>query len=280
MTVRRYGFGVLACGLVVGVAMAVPARGLEWHGLTTIYQVADGFFLLLLFACGLLLTWRSPHRWITQAAALVGGTVAALLAGAGLYAAKHWRPAFGSGQAGNLAVKHPYVWLLVALGAVVALAAASAAVLCLLALHSTGAFQTARGPAAAEPAGGKSAGRPVLGLAVGGVVLVGLPIALATQGPDYRDITSLVAAVVQYSLPWGVGLALAGWLERRLALVAVGAVAATVALFALVRLAGLPFAWTRGADLKIILLVMLVPIVAAALVAATRGRLPGPRPLG
>jgi hypothetical protein len=114
---------------------------------------------------------------------------------------------------------------------------------------------------------GKSGWRRAVSLTVGGLVLIGLPLALGTRGPEYRDLTSLVAALVQFSLAWGLALALAGWLESRLAVIAVGTVAATVAVFGLVRVAGLPFAWTRGTDLRIIVLVMLFPVVVAAVLA-------------
>jgi hypothetical protein len=70
---------------------------------------------------------------------------------------------------------------------------------------------------------------PVL---VGGVVAVGLPVALGAVFRD-SDITSLGQYALTYSLPWGMALAAASWLDRREAVTARATVAGSAVLAAM-----------------------------------------------
>lgn len=154
--------------------------------------------MICLAVCGL--------RMRSRRAAVVAG---AQIAGHGIVVVRDWFNAWG---AGGMATHN--------LATVVTLAAAVAV---------CGAVATCIGVGVAwhEPADW-TALRPATPRYVLAalVVLLALPPALSAVFDDL-DITSLGQYALSYSMPWGAGLASAGWLDRRTGTAAIGAVGAS-----------------------------------------------------
>lgn len=202
---RRHGTVLVACSLVAGLALVrrVPGAG----GLSSVYPWWTAVLVHVELAVAVLVL-RSQRPAVLQAAAVAGAVVALQLAGTGVVARKHVRPALGTGGITGDVVPLEHAALVLAVAGVVALGT------CLTLLR-----------ACAGPAH-RRAGALALGLAV--AVLV--PLAVALTDREMRDVTSLGAVALAYALPWGAGLAATGWLARPAALAAVGTVAGSALL--------------------------------------------------
>ncbi|MEQ6901758.1 hypothetical protein [Nocardioides sp. YIM 152588] len=204
--------------LVAGLAMVAPDPGRlvrDWAG-STIYPWWAAVYAVAGVAGAAALLLAPDRRWAPAVtAALV--VPAAQLAGYGLVAVKHWKPAIGIG--GNYAGKPDE---LAALAAVVAVAAAVATACALAQLVSWRAFTARPDPATAL----------LLGCA-GALVVVALPVGIAEGAPDLLDATSLGAFALAYSAPIGLWVAGAGWLRAPLRATAIGSCAAAAGLSAL-----------------------------------------------
>ncbi len=150
--------------------------------------------------------------------AAVTGVLAAQVGALGVWAQKHWLPAFGfgGGYAGDVDELEQLAWIVAGAGILASVAAVGQ----LLVQHDWP--------------------RPVVSVTrwrragCGVAVLVGLPILLAGADPDLADLTSVGALALIYGVPWGVSLLGAGWLSRHGALgVLAGCfVSATLSAFA------------------------------------------------
>jgi hypothetical protein len=192
--VTAVAFGVIA----VCIVAPAPTRAVRDWSSTTIYP----WWSLVLAVGGLALAVGSavvPRvREMGAVPAAVGGVFAAELAGLGIVAVKHWHPAFGmgGGYSGDLHVLQALALLVFAAGVVAATAS-----LVRLVVHG----------ALPRPESQKIRRTAV---AVGGAVLVLLPVAIGGGGFGRLDATSLTAFALIYSAPWGISIALTGWLGR------------------------------------------------------------------
>ncbi len=155
--------------------------------------------LLVLAALGtavaMLTTWADdPGR--RAAAACATGVVAAQVGGLGLWAHKHWHPAFGigGGYAGDMHELEGLAWV-VAAGALLACLAS----IVQLVVHRDWPRRDTS----------SSWRRVVLGL----VVMAGLPVLLAVGDRDQMDATSLGALALVFGIPWGGAVVAGRWLS-------------------------------------------------------------------
>jgi hypothetical protein len=188
------GFAVIGLCIAAPVARH-PARG--WSSMT-IYP----WWSLLLVAAGMVIALASVLRRDHVAAAVgapVTGVLAAELAGLGIVAVKHWRPAMGIsgfGLAGDLRT-------LQRLGLLISVAGVATSAAALIRLFVGGEVSRAVPPRVRWWA-----------VAVGAAVLVLLPVVIGRVGSGHGDATSLAAYALIYSAPWGLSIALTGWLGR------------------------------------------------------------------
>jgi hypothetical protein len=196
----------LTGGLLVGCALAaagaaVPARALPG---ATVRPGSPVFWVLVaaLVAAGLLVLRRPAAR---GRAAAVAAVLAAQLAGLGVAGVR-------DGSAGD----EPAVVVALAGGVAIAGAVAACAGVALLWREPD------RGWAGLRP---RRPGLVVAGVAVAAV----LPVAVGVGGGD-ADLTALARSALTWSLPWGLGLASAGWLGPRTGRAAAGTVAASALL--------------------------------------------------
>jgi hypothetical protein len=209
--VRRNVTTTLAAGVfvlaavVAAIGAAVPGKAepldgtvrFGWHVWPTIWPL-----IATLLAAGVTLARRPDLR---RPAAAVAAVVAAQIAGIGLVAVRDWF------QAADLARHNLATVVAFAAGVATAGTAAACGAVALL-WH-----EPARGWAAWRPH------RPAL-VAAGAVIAVLLPPAVGYAARD-ADLTSLGQYALTWSLPWGGGLAAAGWLRPRARLAATRAVA-------------------------------------------------------
>lgn len=207
--------GVIAvCAFVAAGAAAVPGRLDQPFGT----QVRYGWnyspiiwpLLVALLAAGVLLAVRPK---LGRAVAIVAAILAAQVAGFGVVAVRDW---FNANGATGIAQHN--------LATVVTLAAA-------VAIASTVAGCVSLAVLWREPADGWHGLRPARpAYVLAGIVLAALlPLALGQTLGD-TDITTLGQLALTYSLPWGVGLAAAGWLGRRAGIAALTTVAVSMIL--------------------------------------------------
>ncbi|WP_433720945.1 hypothetical protein ACQP2Y_37385 [Actinoplanes sp. CA-051413] len=205
------GAFILVCAVAIAGAVAAtdhvltpdgPARRLD-------YPAATWPLLLALAVAGV--TVMAHHRW-ARAAALLAAIVAAQLVGIGLIAIRAWFTIKGFGGSGSLTETH--ITYAAAAALVAAAATASAAALVWR--------EPVDGWRSLVPA------RPMLVAA--GVAVLGLLPQLWNAADETGDITGLAQiATLTYSLPWGVGLVVAGWIRGRSAV----AVTVSTLLFAM-----------------------------------------------
>ena len=204
------------CALAAtGAAMAtvrLVARHTGWFGWATIPAIWP-----LLAACllaGLALVAR-PRRG--DVAAVVAFVCAVQLTGGGVAASRDW-----FNVSGAMAIPFRRLTLLLPLTAVVIVASTVA---CCLALALVKQHVEATRGAWWRPTS------PIF-IVLGGAVAVAVPVVWAALNGTWQ-LTTLGQAALTWSLPWGCGLTLAAWLDRRprrAALTALGASAlATVA---------------------------------------------------
>jgi hypothetical protein len=205
------GAFILVCAVAIAGAVATtdhvltpdgPARRLE-------YPAATWPLLLALAVAGV--TVMAQNRW-ARAAALLASIVAAQLVGIGLIAVRAWSAIKDFGGSGSLTETH------ITYAAAAALVAAAATV-------------SAAGLVWREPVGGRRNLVPARPMVVAaGVAVLGLLPQLWNAADETGDITGLhQIATLAYSLPWGVGLVVAGWIRGRSAV----AVTVSALLFAM-----------------------------------------------
>jgi hypothetical protein len=205
------GAFILVCAVAIAGAVAAndhvltpdgPARRLDHPAVTWP-------LLLALAVAGV--TVMAHQRW-ARAAALLAAIVAAQLVGIGVIAIRAWFTIKGFGGSGSLTETHiTYA----AAGALVA-AAATASAAALVWREPVDGWRSL------VPA------RPMLVAA--GVAVLGLLPQLWNAADETGDITGLdQIATLTYSLPWGVGLVVAGWIRGRSAV----AVTVSALLFAM-----------------------------------------------
>lgn len=239
--VRRALAGIQLLGFaVVGVAAIAPAPSRllrHWGADTTIYPVwMLGYVALGVIASIVSLTFPNVTRSPDPPATVVPATVvpatmvvlAAQLAGLGIVAAKHWKPAFGmgGGYVGDPDQLARLAWI-VGLAGLVAAAAAVGQLVCL------GVFRwrrADRGPR--DPVRLSSTEGLVLG-GTGAAILLLLPFGVALGDPDAHDLTSLGAFALIYSAPLGVTVGASALLVGRLSAVATASCAVAAACSAL-----------------------------------------------
>ena len=197
---RRPGLAVLGASLVVVVVLAL---GMRWtqdrtgQGYDSLYSNSCWVLLAVLFLVGVsMLVVRPTPDGVRSWAHGAGLVVGAQLAGIGIVALKHWRPWFGmTGAYRHLALLELFAGLLALAGLVVA-------VVCLWQL------------AAAKDLPVRTSGLArwaFVGLGV--LVAAGLPWLLVDSAVAGSQMTTLGAAALMFSLPWGVTLGLCGWLR-------------------------------------------------------------------
>ncbi|MEV4639507.1 hypothetical protein AB0J80_19350 [Actinoplanes sp. NPDC049548] len=216
VTAAVAGVVVSGCAFVAGSVAAVPgwlfgAGGrlqLEWNYLWVFWPLVLG-----LAVAGAMLAARP--RW-GRPAAVVSALLAAQICGHGIVAVRDWFNT--AGASGGM--RQSQLALVVGFAAVVAVCAAVATCVSTAVLWR-------------EPVSGWRSLRPKRpGYVVAGlVVVVGLPIALAL-GFGYTAVTMVGQFALTYSLPWGAGLAAAGWLGRRERVAVVATVGLTAVLVA------------------------------------------------
>lgn len=210
------GVVVTGCAVVAGSAAAVPgwlsgAGGrlqVEWNYLWVFWPLVLG-----LAVAGVMVAARPRGG---RRAAAVAAVLAAQVCGHGIVAVRDWFNR--AGASGGM--RQSELALVVGFAAVVAVCAAVATCVCAAVLWR-------------EPATGwrglrsKRPGYVLVGL----VVVVGLPMALAF-GFGFTAVTMIGQFALTFSLPWGVGLAAAGWLDRRERVAALAAVVLSALLVA------------------------------------------------
>lgn len=206
------GAFIVACAVAAGSAVVLPDWRVATYAPRPGWQYTPALWPLLvaLLAAGVLIMTR-PR--LARPAAVVAAIVAVQIAGNGWVAIREWFSIFGLG---GLA-KHHLVALHTYAVAVPLAATAAAVVAAALVWREPAAGW--RGTLPSQP------GYVVAGAAV--VVLVPLMWDVARVSLDiigFRHVASLT-----YTLPWGVGLATAGWLPRRAARAAVLTVAVSAA---------------------------------------------------
>jgi hypothetical protein len=167
--------------------------------------------LLLVVAIGVAVVVLSVDEPGPRAAAVCAtGIVAAQVGGLGLWAHKHWRPAFGmgGGYAGGMHELERLAWVVAAGG--------------MLACVASVALLVVRGDWPKRDVAASAWRRVVLGLAV----IVGLPALLSGGVSSLMDATSLGAMSLVYGIPWGGALVASRWLAST----AYSAVLATCAI--------------------------------------------------
>jgi hypothetical protein len=217
---RVRAIAIVLCACAAGAALARPRTPLGTFGYRhwSIYPwwswalVAAGALggLVMLFAP----TGGPGRAWRGASAAAVAVSGSAL-AGTGVVAYRHWRPASGMGGYGVGEIPH-----LEELALVLAAAAGAAAVLAIWQLLDEGHLHRqlwAIGSAA--------------GVLVGAAILVLLPL-LVMVGDQDADLQTWGAIGLVYAGPWGAALMASAWATRPVALALVGTAAGCAALAA------------------------------------------------
>ena len=192
------GVTILGCAAAAAVCAVAPMAIDKVRG--SGYAVTYLWILLPLLGglvvTGLLVAARSP---LGRPAAAAAAVLAAQVTGYGVVAVRDWFNLNGAGPG----MRPHTLAVAVTFAAGVALCAVVAATISVVSLWR----EPERGwPSLLSP-------RPAC--VVGGVLLaVVLPVLLATVMQD-TDITTLGQFALTFGLPWGAGLALAGWGARR-----------------------------------------------------------------
>ncbi|WP_155370278.1 hypothetical protein [Catellatospora vulcania] len=192
------------------VVLAVPGGFRIFDDVATLYGAGRWVLLALLAVGGLVLLRGRPVA--ADVAATAGLFAAGQLSATGIWAVKHWRP-----FSGMVGTGYNILPLLMPLAAVLAVAGAVAAVVCLAVMRRSGVL-------AAQTHGYQR----WVAFATGAAVAVGLPVAMLG---GLSPITLLGAYALLFGLPWGIALAATGWLRRDAALTA-GALVTVSALTA------------------------------------------------
>ncbi|GAA3950634.1 hypothetical protein Aau02nite_76950 [Amorphoplanes auranticolor] len=215
VTTAVAGAFIVVCAASAAFAVAVSDRLLspDVPGSRLDYPPAVGPLLLTLAVAGMtIMTYRRRAR----AAALLAAIVAAQLAGTGLIAIRSWFAIKGFGGSGSLTATPITYAGTVALAAAAATVAAAALVW-------------------REPADGWRSFIPArpLYIAVGVAVVTLLPQQwnAATESGDITGLGPI--ATLTYSLPWGVGITVLGWMRGRCAVAAAITVAVAAVLCAM-----------------------------------------------
>jgi len=191
------GAFIVVCAATAAAAVAVSNWVLTSGGSGSGWDYPPVTWALLIALSGAGVIVMRRHRW-ARAAALLAAIVAAQLAGSGLIAVRAWFTIRNFGGHENLTVT-PITY-----AGAVALAASAAAV-------------AAAAMVWREPVGDWRClvpARPIY-VAVGVGVAVLLPRIWNAAG-ESGDLTGLRnIATLTYALPWGVGLAAAGWMRGR-----------------------------------------------------------------
>ena len=198
----------LGSGPVVGatllVAAAVSAYVLRVGGVCCggivardLYDYGTWLLVAGLAVVGVILV-AARVRVVRVPAAAAGGVLAAQLAGTGVVAFRRWVPVggFGHGKWDNI---RP---------------AAAGRVPCSPSAASAPSWSASSrsAPRRRSPSGPWTAAR--VALSAGLLVVVALPVVFAGGQADILDVTSIGAHALVYSVPFGVSLALTGWLSR------------------------------------------------------------------
>jgi hypothetical protein len=214
----------LATGIVLGLvcvgcvaALSIRAQPDRSAAATwTLYPVVTWMFVALLAAGAVLTVVGAFGRssWAV-AGATVAGVGAAQVAGMAVVAARHWHPVTGmGGNAVNLVqLEHTAV--------VLAILAGAGSLVALWLLWRLQAFPVAVGRTARVGC-----------VVAGAAILVGMPALAGWPDPENRDVHSLLAYALMWSLTWGVAVALCGWLNAVAATAALGVVTACALLTA------------------------------------------------
>ncbi|GAA0803111.1 hypothetical protein Sya03_02790 [Spirilliplanes yamanashiensis] len=223
VTAALAGTFIAGCAAVALVAALAPglmksvragsAYTSYWPGYASYYLWALLPFLGGLALAGLVLAVR-PR--LGRPAAAVSAVLAAQAAGFGAVAVRDWFNMAGAGPG----LRQSSLALVVGFAAVVAIAAAVAGCAAVAVLWR-------------EPAAGwRGAGprRPAWVVAGVAVAMALPPVLTAAVGQS--DVTTLGQLALTYGLPWGGGLALAGWLGRRGRIAVLVTIGLSVALVA------------------------------------------------
>lgn len=213
VTVAVGGAFVVACAVVAGSAVVLPDARVATYAPRPGWQYTPALWPLLvaLLAAGVLIMTRP--RW-ARPAAVVAAIVAVSIAGNGLVAIREWFSIFGLGG-----LTKPDLVALHAYAVAVPLAATAAAVVA--------AALVWREPAAGWR--GVLPSRPGYVVA-GAAVVVLMPVMWDIARASFDVIGFPHVASLTYTLPWGAGLAAAGWLHGRAGRAAVVTVAVSVAV--------------------------------------------------
>ncbi|MEV4410850.1 hypothetical protein [Catellatospora sp. NPDC049609] len=243
---RQAGTIALCAASFSLIVLVVPGHVAVFHDhWASLYGPGHWALCAVLAGSGLALRIARPA--VAGVAATAGALAAGQLAATGVWAVRHWEPFTGMGGAGEsiLGILRP-----LAVG--LAVAGATAAAACVLALRAAGAWD----PAASGP-------RRLAPVAIGALLSVGLPILLLG---GLTPITLLGTYGLLFGLPWGAAVAATGLLRRDAAITA-GAMA-TVGPLAVT---GWNAAWELGYGLGWQPYMTLLP--AVALVAAATAAL-------
>ena len=158
------------------------------------------------------LVWRSDAR-VQGCALAVTAIAAAQVAGSGVVAYKHWKPATGMGgtYGGRLDTVEN-------LALVIGLVGLVAVVISVWLLVRNGDLPRRT-----------SSTLRFVAIGSGLVIAIALPLGLSTQ-PDMADLTSWGAVSLIYAWPWGVALIAVAWASRATGLAASATVVASAAL--------------------------------------------------
>lgn len=252
---RLTGAGIAGGFLVAAVAVArpwAPASARGFDSSVTIYPWWTWALLIGGLACGsvvALVPAGRPGRVWRLAGAGAAFALGAEVAGTGVVAAKHWRPAQGmGGYPGD--TDH-----LELLAVAVAAGGLGVVVLALVQLLVDGAVHRVSRPA-------WSAAHVATGVAI--VAL--LPVLVSSTTVNPPDLTPWGAVGLIYAGPWGATAALAAWWTRSAALAALTTVVACAVLAAVgPQMRGLVY----GADERAF---TITAVAVAALGAAVVGR--------
>jgi hypothetical protein len=195
---------VLFCASVAVVAVGRPPTSAHNSiGQTNVYDWSTVLQLGMLAAAAVALA-VSAQPWVRRAAAVVGASAGAQLAGTGIVAHRRWITSAGFGAAAN---NHRELQAAVTL----AVAGFVAVAACTLELWRDGGID--RHPRWATVA---------IALAIAAIVALWVPFAMGYEPSNRR--TQVGAHALMYSLPWAGVLALGGLVDRALAAVAVSVV--------------------------------------------------------
>jgi hypothetical protein len=216
VTTAVAGVLIVACALTAAFSAVAPSR---MRAVTDQMAYELSYAAVLVpFAAGLAVAGLvlAARPRLARPAAVVAAILAAQVAGHGTVAVRDWFNVVGA----SAGMSRGALATVVSLAAVVALSAVVAGCLSVAVLWR-------------EPAGGWRGLRPQRPayVVIGVAVAVALPPVLAARWNDFGP-TMLGQTALTWSLPWGAGLALAGWLDRRARIAASVTVIASILVVA------------------------------------------------